>query len=129
MKVVLTGLAWECAGLQNILSAINRGIKMVTFPDGRVAYNRESAIDILGDYGLNEDDVTEFAELVLESELKTLYNQVQDARKGDNWELIADDYYNAIVSAVNLIDEQLEKPRLRNVRQLLVEVKNQLENY
>lgn len=31
-------------------------------------------------------------------------------RKGDNWELIADDYYNAIVSAVNLIDEQLEKP-------------------
>lgn len=82
---------------------------MVTFPDGRVAYNRESAIDILGDYGLDEDDVKEFAALVLESELTTLYNQVQDARKGDNWELIADDYYNAIVSAVNIIDEQLEK--------------------
>lgn len=46
---------------------------MVTFPDGRVAYNRESAIDILGDYGLTEDDVTEFAALVLESELTTLY--------------------------------------------------------
>lgn len=61
----------------------------------RVAYNRESAIDILG----------------------------------DNWELIADDYYNAIVSAVNLIDEQLEKPRLQNARKLLEEVKNQLENY
>lgn len=102
---------------------------MVTFPDGRVAYNRESAIDILGDYGLNEDDVTEFAALVLESELMTLHNQVQDARKGDNWELIADDYYNAIVSAVNLIDEQLEKPRLQNARKLLEEVKNQLENY
>lgn len=102
---------------------------MVTFPDGRVAYNRESALDILGDYGLTEDDITEFAELVLECELTTLYNQVQDARKGDNWELIADDYYNAIVSAINLIDEQLEKPRLRNVRQLLEEVKNQLENY
>ncbi len=102
---------------------------MVTFPDGRVAYNRESAIDILGDYGLSEDDVTEFAELVLESELKTLYHQVEDARNGDNWELIADDYYNAIVSAVNLIDEQLEKPRLQNARKLLEEVKNQLENY
>lgn len=102
---------------------------MVTFPDGRMAYNRESAIDILGDYGISEDDVTEFAELVLESKLKTLYNQLEDARKGDNWGLIADDYYNAIVSAVNLIDEQLEKPRLRNARQLLEEVKNQLENY
>lgn len=102
---------------------------MVTFPDGRVAYNRESALDILGDYGLAEDDIKEFAALVLESELTTLYNQVQDARKGDNWELVADDYYNAIVSAVNLIDEQLEEPRLRNVRQLLEEVKNQLENY
>lgn len=53
---------------------------MVTFPDGRVAYNRESAIDILGDYGLNEDDIKEFAALVLESELKTLYDQVQDAQ-------------------------------------------------
>ena len=42
---------------------------MVTFPDGRVACNRESAIDILGDYGLTEDDVAEFAALVLESEL------------------------------------------------------------
>lgn len=102
---------------------------MVTFPDGRVAYNRESAIDILGDYGITEEDVTELAALVLESELTTLYNQVQDARKGDNWELIADDYYNAIVSAINLIDEQLEKPRLRNVRQLLEDVKNQLEYY
>lgn len=102
---------------------------MITFPDGRVAYNRESAIEILGDYGLSEDDVKEFAALVLECELTTLYNQVQDARNGDNWELIADDYYNAIVSAVNLIDEQLETPRLRNVRQLLEEVKNQLENY
>ena len=102
---------------------------MVTFPDGRVAYNRESAIDILRKYGLTEDDAIEFAVLVLESELTTLYNQVQDARKGDNWELIADDYYNAIVSAVNLIDEQLEKPRLQNARKLLEEVKNQLENY
>lgn len=102
---------------------------MVTFPDGRVAYNRESAIDILGDYGLAEEDVTEFAALVLESELTTLYNQVQDVRKGDNWELIADGYYNAIVSAIDLIDEQLEKPRLRNARKLLEEVKNQLENY
>lgn len=102
---------------------------MVTFPDGRTAYNRESAIDILREYGITEDDVAEFAALVLENELKTLYNQVQDAYKGDNWELIADDYYNAIVSAINLIDEQLEKPRLRNARQFLEEVKNQLENY
>lgn len=102
---------------------------MVTFPDGRVAYNRESAMDILREYGIAEDDITEFAALVLEGELTTLYNQVQDARKGDNWELIADGYYNAIVSAINLIDEQLEKPRLRNARQLLEEVKNQLENY
>lgn len=102
---------------------------MVTFPDGKVAYNRESAIDILSDYGIAEDDIKEFAALVLESELTTLYNQVEDARKGDNWELIADDYYNAIVSAVNLIDEQLEKPRLQNARKLLEEVKNQLENY
>lgn len=102
---------------------------MVAFPDGRIACDRESAIDILRDYGLTEYDIKEFAALVLESELKTLHNQLEDARKGDNWELIADDYYNAIVSAVNLIDEQLEKPRLRNVRQLLEEVKNQLENY
>lgn len=102
---------------------------MVTFPDGSVAYNRESALDILGNYGLAEDDITELAALVLENELTTLYNQVQDAQKGDNWELIADDYYNAIVSAINIIDEQLEKPRLRNARQLLEEVKNQLENY
>lgn len=89
---------------------------MVAFPDGSAACNRESAIDILRKYGLTEDDVAEFAALVLESELKTLYNQVEDARKGDNWELMADDYYNAIVSAVNLIDEQLEKPRLQNAR-------------
>lgn len=102
---------------------------MVTFPDGKVAYNRESAIDIFGDYGLNEDEIKELAALVLESELKTLHNQLEDASKGDNWELIADDYYNAIVSAVNLIDEQLEKPRLQNARKLLEEVKNQLENY
>ena len=102
---------------------------MVTFPDGRVAYNRESAIDALIDYGITGDDVKELAALVLEDELTTLYNQVQDAHKGDNWELIADDYYNAIASAVNLIDEQLEKPRLRNARKLLEEVKNQLENY
>lgn len=65
--------------------------------------------------------------MVLESELTTLYNQVQDARKGDNWELIADGYYNAIVSAVSLIDEQLDKPRLRNVRQLLEDVKTNLK--
>lgn len=102
---------------------------MVTFPDGSVAYNRESAIDILGDYGITEDDATEFAALVLERELTTLHDKAEDARKGDNWELIADDYYNAIVSAVNLIDEQLEKPRLQNARKLLEEVKNQLENY
>lgn len=102
---------------------------MVTFPDGKVAYNRESAIDILSGYGIAEDDVIELSQLVLESELMTLYHQVDDARKGDNWELIADDYYNAIVSAVNLIDEQLEKPRLKNARKLLEEVKNQLENY
>lgn len=59
----------------------------------------------------------------------TLYHQVEDARKGDNRELMADDCYNAVVSAVNLIDEQLEKPRLQNARKLLEEVKNQLENY
>lgn len=100
---------------------------MVTFPDGRIACNRESAIDILGDYGLAEDDIAEFAALVLESELTTLYNQVEGARKGDNWELIADGYYNAIVSAINLIDEQLEKPRLWNARQLLEEVKTNLK--
>ena len=27
---------------------------MVTFHDGKVAYNRESAIDILSDYGIAE---------------------------------------------------------------------------
>ena len=54
---------------------------MVAFPNGRIAYNRESAIDILGDYGITEDDATEFAALVLENELTTLYDQVQDARK------------------------------------------------
>lgn len=102
---------------------------MVAFPDGRVARNRESAIDILGDYGLAEEDVAEFAALVLESGLTTLYNQVQDARKGDNRELMADDCYNDVVSAVNLIDEQLEKPRAQNARKLLEEAKNQLENY
>lgn len=37
---------------------------MIAFPDGKVAYNRESAIDILSDYGIAEDDVIEFAELV-----------------------------------------------------------------
>lgn len=102
---------------------------MVTFPDGRTAYSRESALDILGGYGLDEDDVVELAALVLESEPTALRNHAPDAGKGDNWELIADGYCNAIASAVNLIDEQLEKPRLRNVRQLLEEVKNQLENY
>lgn len=57
----------------------------------------------------------------------TLYHQVEDARKGDNRELMADDCYNAIVSAVNLIDEQLEKPRLQNARKLLEEVKTNLK--
>ena len=102
---------------------------MVTFPDGRAAYNRESAIDILSDYGISEDDVVELTELVLGRELTTIYNHAEDARKGDDWELIADEYYQVIVSAVNLIDEQLEKPRLHNARKLLEEVKNQLENY
>lgn len=102
---------------------------MVTFPNGRVAYNRESAIDVLSDCGITEDEAVELAELVLERELMALHHQVEDARKGDNWELIADGYYNAIASAVDLIDEQLEKPRLQNARKLLGEVKNQLENY
>ena len=57
---------------------------MVAFPDGRVAYNRESAIDILSDCGISEVEAVEFAGLVLESELMTVYHQVEDGRKGDN---------------------------------------------
>lgn len=93
---------------------------MVVFPDGRLAYDRESAIDILGGYGLTEDDVTELAALVIEGERRDL---AALAFESEYWKLIADDYYNAIASAINLIDEQLDKPRLRNVRQLLEDVK------
>ena len=43
-----------------------------------------------------------------------------DTVRGDDWELIADGYYNAIVSAINIIDDALET---------LEQVRNQLENY
>lgn len=100
---------------------------MVASPDGGAACDRESAIGILGGCGLDEDDAAELAALVSESGTTTLHNQVEDARKGDNRELMADGCCNAVASAVNLIDEQLEKPRLRNVRQLLEDVKTNLK--
>lgn len=76
------------------------------------------------------DEIKELARLLLGTEYTDLASAADaDTVRGDNWELIADGYYNAIVSAINIIDEALEKPRLTRSRETLKEVKNQLENY
>lgn len=105
---------------------------MVTLENGMFAYNHESALDLmlgLG-MGLGVDEIKELARLLLGAEYTDLVSAADvDTVRGDNWELIADGYYNAIVSAINIIDDALEKPRLTRSRETLEEVKNQLENY
>lgn len=105
---------------------------MVTLENGMFAYNHESALDLmlgLG-MGLGVDEIKELARLILGDEYTDLVSAADaNTVRGDNWELIADCYYNAMVSAINIIDEALEKPRLTRSRETLEEVKNQLENY
>lgn len=105
---------------------------MVTLENGMLAYNHESALDLmLGlDLGLSVDEIKELARLLLGTEYTDLVSAADaNTVRGDNWELIADGYYNAIVSAVNLIDDALAKPRLTRSRETMEEIKNQLENY
>lgn len=105
---------------------------MVTLENGMFAYNHESALDLmLGlDLGLSVDEIKELARLLLGTEYTDLVSAADaDTVRGDDWELIADGYYNAIASAINIIDDALEKPRLTKSRETLEEVKNQLENY
>lgn len=102
----------------------------VTFEDGTFAYNHESALDIMLNHGVSVDDAKEFARMLLGEEYRELVIAAdENTVRGDNWELIADGYYNAIVSAINLIDEALDKPRITKARETFEQVKNQLENY
>lgn len=102
---------------------------MVTLEDGRFAYNHESALELAFDAGLNIEEARELARMILGEEYTELQNQAAGKVTGEDWELIADGYYNAIASAINIIDDALDKPRLTRSRETLEEVKNQLENY
>ena len=105
---------------------------MVTLGNGMFAYNHESALDLVLNLnlGLSVDEIKELARLLLGTEYTDLVSAADaDTVRGDNWELIADGYYNAMVSAINIIDDALEKPRLTKSRETLEQVRNQLENY
>lgn len=102
---------------------------MFTLNNGTFIYSHDSAIEAIRDLGLSIEDARELAIMILGEELTELQEKANGVVRGDNWELIADGYYNAIASAINIIDEALDKPRLTKARETLEEVKNQLDNY
>ena len=90
-----------------------------------IAYNKDTAIDMLIGLGVDRLDVEEMIKYLSADALDELAAE----RGGDNYELIADGYYNSITSAVNMIDEFLEADRITKSREKLEAIKNTLENY
>ena len=90
-----------------------------------IAYNKDTAIDLLIGLGVDRLDVEEMIKYLSADALDELATE----RGGDNYELIADGYYNSITSAVNMIDEFLEADRITKPREKFEAIKNTLENY
>ena len=90
-----------------------------------LAYNKDTAIDMLIGLGVDRLDIEEMVEYISTDAL----DQLAVERCGDNYELIADGYYNSITSAVNMIDDFLEAERIAKPREKLEALKNALENY
>lgn len=90
-----------------------------------IAYNKETAVDMLIGMGFDRFDVDQMIEYLSADALDELAAE----RGGDNYELIADGYYQSITNAVNLIDEFLDCERITKPREKLEEIKNALENY
>ena len=90
-----------------------------------LAYNKDTAIDMLIGLGVDRLDIEEMIEYISTDAL----DQLAVERCGDNYELIADGYYNSITSAINMIDEFLEADRITKPREKLEALKNTLENY
>ena len=90
-----------------------------------LAYNKDTAIDMLIGLGVDRLDIEEMIKYISADAL----DQLAVERGGDNYELIADGYYNSIASAVNMIDEFLDCERITKPREKLEALKNTLENY
>lgn len=90
-----------------------------------IAYNKDTAIDLLVGLGVDRLDVEEMIKYLAAD----VFDQLAAERGGDNYELIADGYYNSITNAVNMIDEFLDCERITKPREKLEEIKNALENY
>ena len=90
-----------------------------------LAYNKDTAIDMLIGLGVDRLDIEEMIKYISADAL----DQLAAERGGDNYELIADGYYNSIASAVNMIDEFLDCERITKPREKLEALKNTLENY
>ena len=90
-----------------------------------LAYNKDTAIDMLIGLGVDRLDIEEMINYISADAL----DQLAAERGGDNYELIADGYYNSIASAVNMIDEFLDCERITKPREKLEALKNTLENY
>ena len=90
-----------------------------------IAYNKDTAIDMMIGLGVDRLDIEEMIKYLSADALDELAAE----RAGDNYELIADGYYNSITSAVNMIDEFLDCERITKPREKLEAIKNTLENY
>lgn len=90
-----------------------------------IAYNKDTAIDLLFGLGFDRLDVEEMIEY-LSADARA---ELAAERSGDDYELIADGYYQSITYAVNMIDEFLDCERITKPREKLEEIKNTLENY
>ena len=90
-----------------------------------IAYNKDTAIDLLIGLGVDRLDVEELIKYLSADALDVLAAE----RAGDDYELIADGYYNSITSAVNMIDEFLDCDRITKPREKFDAIKNTLENY
>lgn len=90
-----------------------------------IAYNKATAIELLIGLGVDRLDIEEMIEYLSADALDELAAE----RGGDNYELIADGYYNSITSAVNMIDEFLDCERITKPREKFEAIKNTLENY
>ena len=65
-----------------------------------IAYNKDTAIDLLIGLGFDRLDVEEMIDYLSADALDELAAE----RAGDDYELIADGYYQSITNAVNMID-------------------------
>lgn len=98
--------------------------------NGEVIYSRLSARDFMETLGVDWRDAQELARFILADYVDDLEYQVSSLERSKReHELSADAYHQQIVSAINLIDDALDKPRISNARATLRDVKNQLENW